>query len=150
MNESDPKTDDNAIFDLELRKMIEVMDRKKIKRTNLGAFDDRLRKLMDLDVSLPVILEWLTEKGRKTTLPALRRYVVRTFGKDFYLNYTRRNGWQKSPNKVALNNATHKNSSENFAGDVNKNSRDDVSILGVTEIHQILSSPPTRYPPRKR
>lgn len=67
------------------------------RKTNLIEHETAIKKLMDLDVSLPVILEWLVgEKQIATTLPALRRFVNRSFGEVFYEEFTARNGWQKN------------------------------------------------------
>lgn len=67
------------------------------RKTNLIEHEAAIKKLMDLDVSLPVILEWLVgEKQIVTTLPALRRFVNRSFGEAFYEEFTARNGWQKT------------------------------------------------------
>lgn len=73
------------------------------RKTNLIEHEAAIKKLMDLDVSLPVILEWLVgEKQTATTLPALRRFVNRSFGEAFYEDFTSRNGWQKSkPQKTS-------------------------------------------------
>lgn len=67
------------------------------RKTNLIEHETAIKKLMELDVSLPVILEWLVEEKQvATTLPALRRFVRRTFGEEFYNNFAARNGWQKN------------------------------------------------------
>lgn len=77
------------------------LKRKSLRRqrfkVNLFEFETSIKKLMDLDVSLPVILEWLVEEKKvSTTLPALRRFVKRILGDHFYDSYTARNGWKKS------------------------------------------------------
>lgn len=79
----------------------EELKRKSLLRQrfklNLFEFETSIKKLMDLDVSLPVILEWLVEEKKiSTTLPALRRFIRRTFGDQFYDDFTVRNGWKKS------------------------------------------------------
>jgi hypothetical protein len=81
----------------ELKKRTVLRQRRK---TNLVEYETAIKKLMDLDVSLPVILEWLVqEKKIATTLPALRRFVIRTFSDGFYDEFTVRNGWQKNKSK---------------------------------------------------
>ena len=83
----------NSEFD-ELKKQTLLRQRQK---ANLVEHETAIKKLLDLDVSLPVILEWLIEKKKiRTTLPALRRFVKRTLGKAFYDDFLVRNGWQKT------------------------------------------------------
>lgn len=78
----------------EMKKQTLLRQRRK---ANLVEHETAIKKLLDLDVSLPVILEWLIEKKKiGTTLPALRRYVRRTLGKAFYDDFLVRNGWQKT------------------------------------------------------
>lgn len=78
----------------ELKKQTLLRQRQK---TNLIEHETAIKKLLDLDVSLPVILEWLIEKKKiVTTLPALRRFVRRTFSEEFYDGFVVRNGWQKT------------------------------------------------------
>ena len=78
----------------ELKQRTLLRQRRKI---NLIEHETAIKKLMDLDVSLPVILEWLIgEKQIAITLPALRRFVNRSFGEAFYEDFTSRNGWQKT------------------------------------------------------
>lgn len=80
----------------ELKKRTVLRQRRK---TNLVEYETAIKKLMDLDVSLPVILEWLVEEKKiSTTLPALRRFVRRIFGA-FYDDFTVRNGWHKNKSK---------------------------------------------------
>lgn len=76
------------------------------RKTNLVEHQASIKKLMDLDVSLPVMLEWLlNEKKVETTLPALRRFVRKTFGEEFYNNFAARNGWQKSKHEKSSSSA---------------------------------------------
>lgn len=79
----------------ELDELLLETQRRQRRKTDLAEFDSSLKKMMDLDISLPVILEWLEKKGEKTSLPALRRYVIRIFGDEFYSDFMRRNGWLK-------------------------------------------------------
>lgn len=77
-----------------LKKLTLLRQRQK---TNLVEHEIAIKKLLDLDVSLPVILEWLVGKYKvETTLPALRRFIRRTLGKVFYDDFLVRNGWQKT------------------------------------------------------
>jgi hypothetical protein len=70
---------------------------KQRRKTDLARFDPTLKQMMDADISLPVILTWLfEEKQTETTLPALRRYIRRVFGEEFYENFLFRNGWQRT------------------------------------------------------
>lgn len=76
------------------------------RKTNLVEHQTSIKKLMDLNVSLPVMLEWLLgEKKIDTTLPALRRFVRREFGDEFYNNFVARNGWQKAKHEKSLSSA---------------------------------------------
>lgn len=68
--------------------------RKRIK-TNLMAHQESIKRMMDADISLPLIFEWLTENKVKTALTTLRRFVKKTYGETFYDDFSRRNGWQK-------------------------------------------------------
>lgn len=78
----------------ELKKLTLLRQRRK---ANLVEHETAIKKLLDLDVSLPVILEWLVGKNKiETTLPALRRFVRRTFSEEFYDDFVVRNGWQKT------------------------------------------------------
>ncbi|MDQ1835206.1 hypothetical protein [Massilia scottii] len=70
--------------------------RRQRRKTDLSAFDARLKEMMDLNISLPVILTWLQEQDKTTTLPALRRYIRRQFGDDLYDDFLVRNGWQRT------------------------------------------------------
>jgi hypothetical protein len=77
----------------ELKKRTVLRQRRK---TNMVEYQTAIKQLMDLDVSLPVILEWLIEEKKiATTLPALRRFVIRIFGGQVYGDFVTRNGWQK-------------------------------------------------------
>lgn len=121
------------------------------KRTDLGPFRDQIEELMRLDISLPLVLGWLKNRqGFKTTLSALRRYVVRTFGSQHYSDYVDRNGWKKARTKSALNNVQTIHDRKNIYKEVNKNSVEGVNMDGVTQIQQILNAPAVRYPPRKK
>lgn len=76
------------------------------RKTNLVEHQISIKKLMDLNVSLPVMLEWLLEEKKvDTTLPALRRFVRREFGDEFYNNFVARNGWQKAKHEKSLSSA---------------------------------------------
>lgn len=68
--------------------------RRRIK-TNLVAHQESIKKMMDADISLPLIFDWLAENGVDTALTTLRRFVKRTYGEAFYSDFSRRNGWQK-------------------------------------------------------
>jgi len=73
--------------------------RRRQRTTDFTLFRERIEEMMRLNISLPVILDWLKKSGKDTTLPALRRFVVRAFGEDCYDNYVARNGWKKSKKK---------------------------------------------------
>lgn len=70
--------------------------RRQRRKTDLSEFDTTLKEMMDLDISLPVILTWLEKQEKQTTLPALRRYIRRVFGEEFYDRFLLRNGWQRT------------------------------------------------------
>lgn len=72
-----------------------ALSRKRIK-TNLIEHRETIKKMMDADISLPLIFEWLTERKVETALTTLRRFVKKTFGETFYVDFSSRNGWQKS------------------------------------------------------
>lgn len=84
-----------------LDELIRETRRRRRTRTDLSPFSEKLKEMMNLDISLPVILEWLEKQQFKTTLPALRRFVVRTFGEDFYHDFLKRNGWLKTKYKTS-------------------------------------------------
>lgn len=87
----------------DLDELIKETQRRQRKKTDLSAYEAKLKEMLDLDISLPVILDWIfkEEKDKKyTTLPALRRYVVRTFGESFYHDFMKRNGWLKIKSKI--------------------------------------------------
>lgn len=71
-------------------------------KTDLRGFEPAIKKMMELDISLPLVLGWLEKKGKTTTLPALRRYVRNAFGEDFYNDFARRNGWKKTKRKAKV------------------------------------------------
>lgn len=53
--------------------------------------------MIENDVSLPFILNWLIEKkGEKLVLRTLRKYVVFKIGRPAYEKYLKRNGWFKT------------------------------------------------------
>lgn len=73
------------------------------RKGNLDELETAIKKLMGMNVSLPVVLEWLIEeKNIATTLPALRRFVRRSFGEAFYDEFAVRNGWQKKKREKHL------------------------------------------------
>ena len=76
----------------------QATQRQRVK-TDLSEFEAAIKKMMELDISLPLVLGWLEKKGKTTTLPALRRYVRSVFGEDFYDDFANRNGWQKTKAK---------------------------------------------------
>jgi len=79
--------------------------RKRIK-TNLIAHYELIKRMLDADISLPLIFEWLAENGVETTLTTLRRFVKRTYGEAFYDDFSKRNGWHKKKRKPSLNRST--------------------------------------------
>lgn len=130
---------------------------RRQRTTDFAEFKDPIKEMMRLNISLPIVLGWLIKEGKKTTLPALRRYVVREFGEKNYEDYVIRNGWKKTKrtkNEVGtLNNYEASFFVKNNANYVNNRETSDVKIDaegGVSEIHKILSAPPSKYPPRKK
>ena len=80
----------------ELQQLLDETQRRQRRKTDLTEFEPAIKEMMDANVSLPVLLSWLEKKGKVTTLPALRRYVRRVFGEDFYDEFVKRNGWQRT------------------------------------------------------
>lgn len=78
-----------------------ALSRKRIK-TNLIEHQGSIKRMIDADISLPLIFEWLTENKVETALTTLRRFVKKTFGESFYDDFARRNGWQKNKQIVPL------------------------------------------------
>lgn len=72
-----------------------ALSRKRLK-TNLVEHQALIKKMLDSDISLPVIFEWLREKEIGMALTTLRRFVKKTYGEDFYAEYAKRNGWIKN------------------------------------------------------
>lgn len=142
--------------DDQLAQLMQETRRRKRLKTDLSEFDDRLKEMMRLDISLPVIVDWLEKQEKKTTLQALRRYVRRTFGEEHYEEFVRRNGWMKTKgekneekNKQPINSVDGKKS---IGHDVPDKSPIPVNQTGegVSEIHKILNAPTTKYPARKK
>ncbi|MDD2845112.1 MAG: hypothetical protein PHT57_09175 [Rhodoferax sp.] len=135
-----------------LDELIKETQRRQRKKTDLSAYNNKLKEMLDLNISLPVILDWIIkeEKNEKyTTLPALRRYVVRTFGEGFYHDFMKRNGWLKTKSKNTLQNDQmpedkYLTTTEGVVTTEGNNSQ-----YGVTDIEKILSQPAIKYPPRK-
>lgn len=89
----------------ELDELLNETQRRQRLKTDLSEFSDQLKEMMRLNISLPVILEWLEKQKKTTTLPALRRYVKRVFGDEHYEDFVRRNGWHKTKKLKELDNA---------------------------------------------
>ena len=85
-----------VVDEAELAEMLNKASGRQRVKTDLAEFEAAIRKMMELDISLPLVLTWLEKKGKITTLPALRRYVRKAFGEGFYENFASRNGWQKT------------------------------------------------------
>jgi hypothetical protein len=70
---------------------------KPAKYIALGAYRETIVKLMDLNVQLNLIRDWLVEKqGEQLVVNTLRKYIIRSIGRDFYDEYLKRNGWTKT------------------------------------------------------
>jgi len=80
---------------------IKALARKRIK-TNLIEHHELIKKMMDADISLPLIFDWLKENEVETALTTLRRFVKKTFGEGFYEDFSMRNGWQKNKQATPL------------------------------------------------
>jgi len=78
-----------------LNELLAEARKRQRKKTDLLDFEPQIKEMMRLNISLPIILGWLEKEDKKTTLPALRRYVKKAFGEDHYEDFTRRNGWMK-------------------------------------------------------
>jgi hypothetical protein len=65
-----------------------------------------IQALVNADVALTVIRDWLEEKQNiKVVLNTLRKFVVSQIGRETYDLYLRRNGWAKSVRKTGAGNA---------------------------------------------
>lgn len=84
--------------DDDLDKLVKLTAERNSKKRkfDLSEFDSTIEKMLGLNVSLPVIQNWFEEKEIKISLPALRRYIIRTFGNDLYTAFLERNGWTKT------------------------------------------------------
>ena len=100
MSMKEQPMDNKSVFD----ELVRETQRRQRRKTDLSAYEDKIREMLDLNISLPVVLEWLSKQGNVTTLPALRRYVVRVFGEDVYHDFMKRNGWLKTKSKYKLPN----------------------------------------------
>lgn len=89
--------DEEDIGDLKTR----ALSRRRIK-TNLIEHQEMIKKMMDADISLPLIYEWLSKKNVETALTTLRRFVRRTFGETYYNDFSHRNGWHKKKQVTSL------------------------------------------------
>lgn len=84
------------MLESELDQLLTETLRRQRRKTDLSEFDGPLKEMMKTNISLPVMLDWLKKKGEITTLPALRRYVRRVFGDDYYDDFVKRNGWHRN------------------------------------------------------
>lgn len=84
------------MLESELDQLLTETLRRQRRKTDLSEFDGPLKEMMEANISLPVMLDWLKKKGEITTLPALRRYVRRVFGDDYYDDFVKRNGWHRN------------------------------------------------------
>ena len=84
------------MLESELDQLLTETLRRQRRKTDLSEFDGPLREMMEANISLPVMLDWLKKKGQITTMPALRRYVRRVFGDDYYDGFVKRNGWHRN------------------------------------------------------
>lgn len=69
---------------------------KPAKYPRLADRKDSILELMRLNVSLPLILEWLNKNGEEIVLNTLRKFVIYEIGRDNYDDYLKRNGWYKA------------------------------------------------------
>ncbi|MET3122299.1 hypothetical protein AAKU67_001893 [Oxalobacteraceae bacterium GrIS 2.11] len=92
--------------------------RSRIKK-NLEEHLDLIKKMMDADISLPVVYEWLVDHGIDTSLTTLRRFVIKKFGKNFYLDFVERNGWQKRA-RILQSDNSQRNGSKSLPNVVSK------------------------------
>ena len=84
------------MLESEIDQLLTETLRRQRRKTDLSEFDGPLKEMMEANISLPVMLDWLKKKGEVTTLPALRRYVRRVFGDDYYDDFVKRNGWHRN------------------------------------------------------
>lgn len=87
--------------------LVEKTQKRQRRTTDLTQFDPTLKEMMSANISLPVILEWLEGQKKVTTLPALRRYIRRVFGEDFYDNFLVRNGWHRTKQNAKRESEPH-------------------------------------------
>jgi tRNA U38,U39,U40 pseudouridine synthase TruA len=140
----------------QLTQLMKETQRRKRLKTDLSQFDDKLKEMMRLDISLPVIVDWLSEQGKATTLQALRRYVKRIFGEDHYDNFVKRNGWSKTKSskviqktKLPINSFDERQKSSHNPANLG-DSESSKEVAGVSEIHKVLNTPLQKYPVRKK
>lgn len=80
-----------------LRTSIAQRGGKPAKYIALGEYRETIVKLMNLNVQLNLIRDWLVEKqGEQLVVNTLRKYIVRNIGREFYDEYLKRNGWTKT------------------------------------------------------
>ena len=119
--------------EIELEELKVKSLQRRRQKTNLVEHQVAILKLMELDISLPLVLDWLIDKKCiSTTLPALRRFVKKAFGQKFYDEFTNRNGWQKhkqsAPPKAAM-------LTNQFGAEVNRETHlgGQVSLAGLSQ-----------------
>lgn len=88
---------DNDIKELLEKRDAQQLKNPRLKSRLLSPHLGRIKEMLALDISLPLILSLLKEKKKiQITLQTLRNYVVREFGEEHYEEYCKRNGWLRS------------------------------------------------------
>lgn len=88
---------DDVIKQLLIKKKRKVFENTHLKSRKLKPYVTSIKKMLDVDISLPMIQEYFDETEKiKFTLQTLRSFVIKEFGEDYYKDYCKRNGWLKT------------------------------------------------------
>lgn len=104
MSDEKKQVDSNAVELLVARQRARAAAGGRQRSFLLVPFGATIKAMLDADVSLPLVRDWLEEdKQVKITLRTLRLFVLRQLGEEFYKDYCLRNGWQRTTqNSAAL------------------------------------------------
>ncbi|OTP72166.1 hypothetical protein [Caballeronia sordidicola] len=110
--------------DAELQRLIEISHKRRggkaTKYPVLEPVSDDIKKLMEADIALTVIRDWLDEKkGVSVVLNTLRKFVIFHIGRETYDAYLLRNGWAKNIHEKRPKKADLKQSSKTVAATSN-------------------------------
>lgn len=83
-----------------IRRSLQQRGGKPAKYVRLEKHRDVIVQLMNNNIQLTLILEWLKKtQGEQLVLNTLRKYIKRNIGHDVYDEYLTRNGWLKTRRK---------------------------------------------------